>query len=437
VSVSLLALLGLGAGIGLALVELCIRRSDFGAWLVLGLLILSEADIIEDLALLTSPVRVGPADVLVIVLSTAAIARLLRIERLTVPQRLLLVFGVLVIWALIRGIGDFGIASPTNEARRYLRFTAAALYFSTVPPDRALLARLGRIWVVTALALAAVSLIRWVGNSVGITGGLFGDGSSLRVVGAEDALIIAQGALITLPLVRHRAQGALRYTAPVLLGFVLILQHRTIWVVAAVGTMYLLYRERAFTPRLLAAFGVGAMIFAVLTFTIFDDDEVDLSDQLAESSQSTGTFEWRVEGWNGLLRDSGPESFSEVVLGQPFGRGWDRRMSNGVTVTVSPHNFYLETYLRVGIAGVVVILALYAIALLGMRSDRRESTSELAPPVMLSPSVLQAVVGVQLLYYVTYSPNEAQAVLLGIACAAAVHQLSRERGETVDREGAR
>lgn len=410
------------AAVGIALVEVVVRRSDVGAGLVLGAVVLEEVVPVE-LSASLGPARVGLSDVLLMVLLTAAIARLLRVERLTTTQRLLVGFGLVVVWALVRGFEPFGATAAINEARKFLRFAAIALYFSTVEPRRDLIGRIGRLWVLAAVILAGVSLLRWVATAAGISGGPLGQSGSMRVVPSDTALIIAQGALIALAVVNERARDFTRFLAPVLLVVVLLLQHRTVWLASAIGLLYLLYRRRA-SIRMLAAFGAGMVVFAALTFTIFGEE--DLSQQLAESGQSTATLEWRIAGWDALLTDRGPERAGEVALGKPFGGGWGRNF-DGRFVDVSPHNFYLESYLRVGVIGVLALLSVYAIALRGPgRSLDRHS---FGPSSQAVPRYLvQTLVGMQLLYYLTYSPDVAQALLLGLACAMTVRSSSAVEG---------
>ena len=409
-----LALLGLAAIVGLALVELVIRRTDVGAGIVLGVMLVSELALV-DLTLISNPVQVNSGDVMFIVLITAAVARLLRLERLTTPQRLMVLFGMLVAYAMYRGVGSYGLPAVINEGRKFLRFVAGVLYFSTLEPRRDLLDRIGGFWLVAATALAGLALLRWVANTAGLTGGLFGEGADLRVLPASAALIIAQGAMIALPMLIDRGRGHLRYLTPVLLVVLVLLQHRTVWLVTIAGLVYLMFRERMFTARVLAALAVGGVVFTGLVITVFDDAEI--GEDLATSSQSTGTFEWRLAGWQALLENSGPETTAEVAVGLPFGGGWDRRF-DGMAVEVSPHNFYIESYLRVGAVGVAAMLLIYAVALRGApRPARRRGPSQ--PPGALTHNVLQTIVGVQLLYYITYTPDLSQSMLLGLGCAVA------------------
>jgi hypothetical protein len=418
---------GVAAIGGLLILEVVIRRSDVGAALVLGLLLVLEISSV-DLSLNVGPLRVGPTDLLFAVLMTAAVARLLRVERMTVPQRLLIVFGVLVIWSLLRGAGLFGVPPAINEARKFLVFAGAALYFSTIEPRADLLDRIARTWLLVSVLLSALALLRWVADVIGLQADFLRGDGSLRVLPAAAALVIAQGALLSLPLIGDRSRPLLRFLAPPLLVFVVLLQHRTVWVITAAGILYLLFRERAIASHVLAALTVAVVVFAVLISTVFADRDDAVAEQLERSAQSTATFEWRVEGWNALITDGGPSGLLEVSTGQPFGGGWERTMPNGNVVEVSPHSFYVEPYLRVGLVGLAVLLLAYVVALRGTHRAGRWERGQSRPKTatLLSPSVLHTVIAVQLLYYVTYTPNAAQALLLGLGLALAAPLHDRE-----------
>lgn len=409
-------LLLVGAAAGVALVELVVRRTDVGAAIVLGLVLFGMVFPEVDLTIVVGPVNIGPRDLLFVLLLTAAVARLLRLRELTTAQRLLLFLGILVVWSVMRGAEPHGVPAAINEGRKSLRFVATALYFSTLEPERGLLHRIGRIWLITAAALCALALVRWLGNAAGLTGGLFGSGGTIRVIDSDETLIVAQGALLAFPLLADRSRGLLRYLAPVLLVFVVLLQHRTVWIVAAAGSVYLLYRERSVAKRILTGLFAAVLLLGGLVFTVFGDDD-DFSEQLASSAQSTGTFEWRVDGWVALISDAREEGGAmELSVGRPFGTGWERVMPNGNTTDVSPHNYYVEVFLRVGFAGVVAFILLHALVLRGTAAVSRFQ----APSgELLNVHALHTAVAVQLIYYLTYSPDMAQAMLFGIGCAVA------------------
>jgi hypothetical protein len=399
-----------------ALLESVIRRTVVGAALTLVLMFVLELDL-WDLSLTLSGVRIGPSDLLVVLLLTAAVARLLRVDRLSPGQRLLVVFGVLVLWAIVRGAAAFGVPPTVNEARKFLVFLASALYFSTAELRPGLLDRIARMWLAAAVALCVLTLLRWTLDVAALTGGSYEGGGSLRVIPAAGALFIAQGALLAFPMVADRSRPLLRWLAPVLLAFVVLLQHRTVWVIAAAGVVYLLFRERALARRALTVLAVAVALLAGLVFTVFAERDDDIGDQLSRSAQSTGTFEWRVDGWLALVAQGGPEGADEVLTGQPFGSGWSRTMANGNVVDLSPHSFYVEPYLRVGAVGLGALLLLYALALRRTAAASRGDGDGHGPRDLLNANVLHTVVAVQLLFFVTYTPGAVQALLLGLGLA--------------------
>jgi hypothetical protein len=406
-------LVALGGTVGLVLVEAVVRRTDVGAGLVLGVFVLQASDL-RSWAFSVGPAQVGPTDLLLAVMLVAATARLLRLDRLSRAHRLLLILGAMVLLSIVQGLGSYG-ASAFNEARKFLVFVAVALYFATAEPRQDLLDRIAWLWVLTASTLCTFALARWLGNAAGLSGGFFRTGDTLRVLNASEALLVAQAALLTLQLLVARAD-ALRYLAPGLFAFVVLLQHRSVWVVAAAGVVYLLYLDRSLTTRVLSVLVSAVLVLSVLVFTVFPDQSDEVGEQLAASAQRTETFEWRVEGWRALLRDSGPETPSELLVGQPFGRGWDRQF-NGLTVDVSPHNFYLEVVLRLGLVGLVVLLLVYTLALQGTRP--RGAAGPSRAPGLVSRAGLHVAVAVQLLFFIPYGPNASQALLVGLALSLA------------------
>jgi hypothetical protein len=402
-----------GALFGIVTIETVTRRSDVGVALVLAVLVLRESTPHVDLTVLTSPVRVGPNDLLVVVLLGAAVARLLRARRLTLPQWLTIAILVLVIWSVARGAGPFGVPASVNEARKFFQFGSALLYFSTVEFRRDLFNRFGRMWLIAASVLCAITIARWIGNAAGLRSGFFEGYADVRVIPAAMTLILAQAAIVSFPLLLRRDRSILRFLAPIFLVFVVLLQHRTVWIATAFGTLYLLWRERALAQRALNMLVVAAALFGVFTLTVFDDQQSDVTEQLASSAQRTGTFEWRYQGWVALLTDAGPRNAEEALTGLPFGRGWTRTLAQQQVVEVSPHNFYVETFLRIGVAGLVAMLLIYYLGLKATwRSPRHDHD-----PGLLNPSILHVTVAMQLLFYITYSPDFAQAMLLGLAAS--------------------
>ncbi len=422
----LLALVAVG---GVALVEAVVRRSDLGAVLVLGLLLFDVFFAHVSTSIFVGPVRIGTSDILFVIILTAAVARLLRIQRFTTQQRLLIALGLLVVWSLLRGAGPFGIPAAVNEARTFLRFTGVALYFSTVEPRREMLDRIGRLWLFSAVALSALAVMRWGALAAGVTQGMLASATgNVRVLGASDTLVIAIGAFLAFPMLADRRRNLTRFLGPAMLVVVVLLQHRSVWVVAAVGTVYLLYRQRTLAKHALTALVAAVAVLAVLVSTVFYDDDAATSEQLAQSAQSTGTWEWRIAGWTALLRDAGPEDPGELLTGRPFGTGWERQLGPmGGSVDVSPHNYYVSVFLRLGVLGLVATLWLYGFALRGTHLAARRSHAQGS---LLGPELLHVVIAVQLVYFIPYSTQTEHGLLLGLAVAVASQAMLDRSTET-------
>lgn len=424
-SPGVLAILVLAGGIGLLALEATIRRSDVGAALVLFLLVAEAVVPGPVLGVPVGPFLVHVADLLFALLSAAAVARMLRSQQLSTPQRLLIAFALLVMWSLARGAFASGLQEAVDNSRVFLRFAAAGLYFSTVEPRREVLDRIGALWLGASAALLLLVVIRWAALAAGISGGILGSSTDLRVVPAPVALVLAQGALISLPLMSDRSRGLLRYLAPALFAAVLLLQHRSVWVVTIAGVVYLLYRQRRLGRQLLVALVVGLSLLSVVSFVLLEGrEDLQVAEELADSAQNSDTFRWRVEGWRAIVRDSGPRDAIEWATGRPMASGWDRVLSNGRTTSVSPHNYYLESFLRVGIVGLALLLLVYAIAL---RGTAYPGPREQEHRPLLPAQVLHVLIAVQLLYYIPYSTDTAQGMLVGLGCAVAVSAARQPR----------
>ena len=140
-----LALL-VAAGLGVALLELLLRRADVAAALVFGSVVV-QAYFIDRVPALALPggVQVYLTDMVASLILGAAVLRLLRTPRFDRFQRWLLVLGVLLLVSLVRGVAAFGMQASVADFREYLFFGGVALYFASFPVSIRLYDRIGRI----------------------------------------------------------------------------------------------------------------------------------------------------------------------------------------------------------------------------------------------------------------------------------------------------
>ncbi|MFE9643711.1 O-antigen ligase family protein [Streptomyces sp. NPDC006365] len=350
-----------------------------------------------------------PTDVLTVCLLTAALILLRRNRGRRAPAELLALLA-LTAYALIRGFGLFGVQTAGNEARTtFVQFLCVA-FFVAVLPGRDLVRAVARIWVTAACALSCLALLWWLRTGIGSSSDwITVDGvlTNARPVDAAQALIISQAAVMLLcgyGFVRARA------LAWPLLVVVVLVQHRTVWLATGIMVMgWLLSRRRQVGSRAAALTVLGSLgVLGLLAVSWGAAKEA--TSTLAASSEDDRTLVWRMEGWQALLRQlEGPPDW---LLGLPFGSGYDR-VVNGMLITVSPHNHYLEVLLRLGLLGVAALLLMYATAWRAVGADRDDRL------------LLRLLVCGHLIFMTTYALFPEQAVILGLLAACAQPRSAR------------
>lgn len=402
---TLLVLAGLGAAF-LMVLDRVVRDPRAGVALVLAAGALRVA--LPGLpGLSLGPFSVYAEDGVLALLLAAVMARGLRGARFGGPSAALVGIAALAGLSAVRGLLLHDLSEVLNEARQTLYFLAAALYVASWRATADLRDWAARCWYGLAAFLVGLAVLRWliVLGGLPLTGPWYNpDFAGLRVIPSDAALVLTQAFVL---LFAGWLGGGLplrwKRFAVVLGGAVLVLQHRSVWAALLAGAALVAVQQRQ-VRRL--AVPLGLLAAAALAVSLLFAPEPPPRAALEESAASTDTFEWRVEGWRVLLRDSGPQGPVEALGGRPYGTGWERRLASvGYTTDVAPHNFYVELGLRTGLLGLGLLLFAYARAI-GLLTRAADHT-------------LVTVLAIQLLYFVPYAPGIEQGMLLGLALAAA------------------
>jgi hypothetical protein len=416
-----MVVVGLIAGaVGLVrLLETLARRPVFVAGLILAMqLVIVGID--PDLVPIP-PISVGGAsiylrDVVFGLVGLAAFVRLLGMKRLSPAQIGIVVAGLLAALAVFRGITEVGVQQAVNEVRPSFYFLSGVFYFMTVIGEKSLLYRIGRLYLIAAGVLCLLVISLWITTLSGApapkplaTPHSPGD---FRVIGAGFTLILAQGLLISLSGITGSRfappLGYLRFLPFLLLAVVILLQHRTLWVAAPLGLLVLAFRQRSTAKKgMVRIIGLAGGTILVLGL-VFAGPENRLTISL-EKRTDTHTFEWRYEGWVELLEGREAPQGTEVFIGAPYGEGYEREVF-GAEEDVSPHNYYLESYLRHGLIGLGGLLIAYALAV-GHLAKQRLGRGEGG---LADPDVLLALAATQLIFFFTYAPSVEQGILAGL-----------------------
>jgi hypothetical protein len=419
-----LALLVVG-GLGIALLELLIRRADVAAALVF-VSVLLEAVFVDRVPALVLPggVQVYVTDVVSGLLLGAAVLRLLRRRNFDRYHRWLLLLGVLLLVSLVRGVAAFGMQASVADFREYLFFGGVALYFASFPVSIRLYDRIGRIWLAMTIPMMVLVCLRWLavfaGVNLGVPASKYGADAAIRVIDGPFTFFLAIAFVLTIPAwtwMRRERDRWIRWVSVLLLLFCLVLNRRTVWLAIAVGVAVVMLRDRRLGRRAAMLVTAGAVL-TVAAYVSFGG--------LQEGSQpfvksGSGNLDWRVQGWSEVV---GTWSGSPLdwAIGQPVGSGFARKVEGIVTNTqYGPHDFYIEILIRTGFVGLVALVALTAGLLRALwRAPARDVG-------LLGPGMLPALLAMQIVWFLTWAPGSEQGIVTGLAIAVAAAQASRRR----------
>jgi hypothetical protein len=412
----------------LLLTDLLVRRADITAALLLGSTLM-DAFFANAVPSLTLPgdMRVGSTDIIATLVLCAAFARLLRMRRLSTYQRWLILFIILAVLSLVRGVIAFGVQTSVSDFRLMEFWIASAVYFATMPPSRAVYDRIAKLWVWMTVPLMVIVLARWLDVFAGIDLGVpperFGaDDAAIRVIDGPYTFFLAQGFILTLPFWRSDQRArAIRVLGILLLLFVVLLDRRTAWVALLAGIITLMVHDRRLGRRamwqVVTILGVGIGAYSILRIA------ASSGEPLAQGASNTASVTWRIEGWATLVTQWA-KSPANWFIGEPFGTSF-RRLIDGSETLSGPHNFYIEILLRTGALGLLALLV-FTVGLLV--ATWRSSTEEAG---VFGSGVVSALLMMQLTWFLTWTPGIEQGIVTGIAISLAALPKYRLRDATV------
>jgi len=319
----------------------------------------------------------------------------------------LLIWGVLLVISLLRGIDLFGVEKAVNFFRPYLYFFAPLFAIVTIQSYERLFPRFVYLWGWVAWILIGVAVWRWGLVATGLlqnANWIAPGGMMSRVLNAAQAYFLLQSVVFAFVFQKHKKILPKQNLVPyIILPTIIFLQHRTVWVILAFILFALFLLQRQLRP-MFSVLAIGSALVSSIILMFISD--TPLLAFLTGSMQNMHNFEWRTAGWLALLS---PERFQNLIdyfIGQPFGTGYERYLFGASYVTeYSPHNFYIQTFLNIGGIGLFVMLYVYGKTVLSL-SLQIQDKQKLAMGLLLIS---------QLLFFITYSPNYEQGIILSFA----------------------
>jgi hypothetical protein len=318
--------------------------------------------------------------------------------------------------SLLRGISAFGIQGAGVEGRNSFYFIVGLLYFSSFNYTRKNLRSIIRLLLACSTVMVAIAIIRWIAGFAGLDASLkwVGSGDSdIRVLYAWQALFLSLGFFASLFLNISR-QGPIwqRNLFYVLGPIILLLQHRTVWAVMIVGILWLGLHDGRFRKKAIGAIIGMAIVGIVAGAFMFGHRSEIIAESLQNSSTNDDTLMWRVEGWYELIFNNPTRNTFDDIIGQPYGTGYERIISGG-KIDYSPHNYYVETFLRLGIIGLLLLLRLYALGIQRLKSLPMQVNRYAYPDARFWALALV----LQFVYFCTYGAPYVQSIFIGVAIA--------------------
>jgi hypothetical protein len=322
----------------------------------------------------------------------------------------------LLVLNLVRG-RSLGVQLAVNSSREMLVFLAILTFFTTCRRTE----RLTRSFTGAALVGAGSIGVAVLLNV--LRSGLlpFDRDVDGRPVNSVGALMVAVGLLCLLAVPGRLSSLARVVAVAAAAGLVLVSGQRTVWAATAVGVLALtltaslasaaVIRRRIGRVTAVAVLGLVALL--VIGPPVI---RRNVSAVFHDASLDQGSFGWRVQGWIALVvrQVKGPRV--DLLLGSPAGTPMDRAIGPaGNVVTVAAHSEYVQSFVQLGLVGLVCLVGLMlAVFRINRARDPGMALTEATFAVLCA-----ALVALMATFFLGYSNGAVAGLVLGVALTAA------------------
>lgn len=365
------------------------------------------------------------ADAIFLLISFSAVTRFVLHKKFPSKNIAWFFFAGLVLISTLSGIASFG-SSAGVQARSYYYFIAAASYAMSFQMDSRRLVSIYNSLITTTCLLICIAIYRWIVYYLPIPsllppGGVYNIDGAIRVIYSNHALVIAQVMVASFFFfIATPGFAAMRLLSPLLLGMVVVLQHRSVWVAAMAGIMARILLGKTKSGSALSQFAVVLVIAALTAIPLFLSDKLSgVTQQVSKSAagalSGSGTGGERLQSWGELVKKwytAGPRS---ILIGQSFGSDSTRTVtdSRGESRQISyiAHNLYVQNLYNTGILGLLTYSIALTYVLLGLYRICKTERSD------VHAEVLFVLIVIQTIYYIPYGVDYLQALIFGAALA--------------------
>jgi len=322
------------------------------------------------------------------------------------------VFLIWILFEIIRNIGQYGLSAPGEFRFRYLILVLPiyiALNFNTFESRK----KLEKLLIVVSYFIP-LFYIPVIGMMKG-----WAFGESDRFLNSQIYLGMVYSIMFIFLSSKYnyiKFNKNIIFLSLIPFSFFFIIDsHRSAWLAVAVILMLLFYLNEFTIGKYMKIITFTLLIGAVLTWS-FNYSGLDLSKYIEKRGSAfvtpsdDPTSEWRLIMWSAQL-----ETFAESpILGKGFGGYWTVVFPNGETVNISPHSYYIQTLVKLGIVGMtlwlIIALKIFTILKKFLKNAKSKYNTEL--PLVISGFCVIITMHV---YYIIYSLEYYSLIYLGLA----------------------
>lgn len=355
-----------------------------------------------------------PLDIISSLMLILVLMKLLN-RKLLIENKLyiILLFGFLVFFSLLRGIQTYGFEQSVGSFRPYLYFYSVLLFTVTMVNDGQKILSTLSFWTDVGWALFIITIYRWILVFSGLNttvGGMSAGGLPMRVISASATQFLLQALIFIIFISNIRRANYLNKLAPLLfIPTIILLQHRTLWVIMIFIFPIILFTWKGLKSKRAFIFSIMIILLSLVIFSLIFLADNPFVEALGLTAVNIDNFIWRLDSWRLLLA---PERYSNPLgffIGRPFGSSFSRLLpsSSGQLIerTESAHNFYVQTLINIGVIGLVLLLIIYYKTIRKILTQKKSNIYFAFVIILIS----------QILFFMTYTPSYEQGILLGFA----------------------
>ncbi|MDD4914422.1 MAG: O-antigen ligase family protein [Methylococcales bacterium] len=363
-------------------------------------------------------------DPIFVLLFLSALYRLFFAQQIFQVSMAWLILGLLIFINLYSGWKINGSAAGV-DFRYYFYYWAGTLYFMSFSYSREMLEKILKIWFWLTLVLLAIAYFRFVAEflHMPIAETWIKDdptGIRFRVLKSEKTYLLA--VTIILLFVHYlipEAKKPSKLITSLFVFAVVLMQHRSVWMATMVGIVSVSLFPGIKTTRMfgnLLTLGIvgGILLFPLIYLGYAEVFLHSISHTAGLSNLHQGTMGARMSGWEQYLELFTKLSTLYQVFGEPMA-GSPGGLKEGL------HNFYLQVLSRVGLIGLGIIMACYAVSLFKLFVNAGRQ-----PQYRLYYALFFMLLFEQLTFYIPYSNQPEHGIILGIAASLARRRVSGE-----------